>query len=158
MSKYASQIQHQENCGADYQAQNPLVIQASVGLSAYDIMYTAGCLKDTKGAYCFADFITNSTKIEDTYPYYLPLGISLPPGSAPDCNSCVQRTMQTYSAAAVKSGQLISKTYPSAAQVIDTQCGGSFIPSKVKVSAASSQAISVMTALFSTLIISFILR
>lgn len=48
----AYKIKQPEVCGADYTAQNPLVLQAYQGLLAYASMYQAGCLKDTAGSYC----------------------------------------------------------------------------------------------------------
>jgi hypothetical protein len=52
MNTLAWKITLKENCGADYTAQNPIVLQAFAGFVAYQPMYQAGCLKDTQGSYC----------------------------------------------------------------------------------------------------------
>jgi hypothetical protein len=157
MSKYAGQLRLGDNCGLDYNSQNPLVIQALVGLNAYDVMYKAGCLKGSGGAYCFADAITNVTPVSDSYPYYLPLGLNLPSGELPSCSSCVQQTMQIFASNAI--GQLLTKTYTSAAQQINNQCGSNWIPSKAKLSLASTYAgASMLQVILLSLIICWVLR
>lgn len=52
MQNIANKIKQPDVCGADYTAQNPLVLQAYGGLLAYASMYQAGCLKDAAGSYC----------------------------------------------------------------------------------------------------------
>jgi hypothetical protein len=156
MSKYANQLRLAENCGLDYNTQNPLVIQALVGLNAYDVMYKAGCLKTSGGAYCFADAITNVTPVTDSYPYYLPMGLSLPPGEPPSCSSCVQQAMQIFANNAA--GQLLTKTYAGAAQQINDQCGANWIPAKAKTSLASMTAgTSMIQAILLAFLVSWVL-
>lgn len=131
MSSYASKIRHQENCGADYTAQNPFVMQAVIGFSSYRVMYKAGCLKTTANTYCFADAVTNMSSQHDSYPYFLPLGISLPTDSHPSCSPCIKAVMETFAGAAKDRGQVISSTYSSAARHLDKTCGPGWIPTQV---------------------------
>jgi hypothetical protein len=131
MSSYANKIRQQDNCGADYAAQNPFVMQAVIGLSSYRIMYRAGCQKTAAGTYCFADAVTNMSSQQDSYPFFLPLGISLPTDSHPSCSPCVKSVMETFASAAKDRGQVISKTYASAARHLDKACGPGWIPTQV---------------------------
>ena len=59
MSNLATQLTSNANCGADYQAQNPNVMQAYDGFVSYATLYSAGCTKDSDGNYCksFRTFI-----------------------------------------------------------------------------------------------------
>jgi hypothetical protein len=156
MSKYASQIRTPDNCGLDYASQNPLVIQAYMGFSAYDVMYQASCLKDSAGAYCFADAITNVTLVADSYPYYLPFGLTLPSTEPLSCDPCVQQTMQTF--ANNPGGTLLANTYPSAAQQINSQCGTNYVPTQVKSAAFKRLPFSSWTMLFIAFVVSLVLR
>ncbi|KAH0559223.1 hypothetical protein GP486_004264 [Trichoglossum hirsutum] len=85
MSTYARNLKLDSNCGDDFRAQNPLVLQAYQGLLAYEPLYRAGCLKatTTTGGYCFANAITNTSSSSDSYIYFLPLGVPLPGGARP---------------------------------------------------------------------------
>jgi hypothetical protein len=131
MAAYKSKIRQQDNCGADYTAQNPFVTQAHVGLSSYRVMYRAGCQKTSAGAYCFADAVTNTSSLEDSYPYFLPLGISLPTDAHPSCSQCTKRVMETFASAASDRSQVISNTYLSAARQLDKSCGPGWIPTHI---------------------------
>lgn len=144
MSKYNSQLKSAANCGTDYQAQNPLVIQAVVGLSTYDVLYNAGCLKDQKsGAYCFARAVTNVTPVADSFPYYLPLGLTL--SGQPSCSSCTQRTMEVFGNATGSSGILLANTYEPAAKLVDSKCGNNWVSLDGKAkSLASSDRVGTM--------------
>ena len=75
----------------------------------------------------FANAITNTTAVTDSYPYYLPLGVSLPGSSRPTCNTCLQDTMAIFSSFAGNTTQPISQTYGDAAQQIDIGCGPTFV-------------------------------
>ncbi|KAH0538678.1 hypothetical protein FGG08_004753 [Glutinoglossum americanum] len=120
MSLFARSLKQDNNCGDDYRAQNPLVVQAYNGLLAYEPLYHAGCLQDqSTGSYCFANAITNASSAADSYVYFLPLGVSLPGGARPTCNSCLQRTMATFSTFAANATQPLSGTYVAAAQQIN---------------------------------------
>ena len=52
MSDLATQLTQNANCGADFKAQNPMVLQAYDGFLSYAVLYHAGCQKDTGGNYC----------------------------------------------------------------------------------------------------------
>jgi len=137
MNKLLTQIQQPQNCGPDLTAENPLVVEAVAGFSAYPVLFNASCLQDDAGDYCFADAITNASKAADTFPYYLPLGTELPLGIAIDCNSCVQRTMDIY-ANATTDGSNLGKTYDAAAKQLDDRCGAAWVPVKSVASSAAS--------------------
>jgi len=133
MASLARDIRSDSNCGADYASRNPVVLQAYAGLVAYEPLYHAGCLKNSRGSYCFADAVTNTSSPSDSYVYYLPLGLSLPGGSMPTCDTCLQNTMAIFSNAAANSSQPISGDYVNAAQQIDMSCGPSFVNTTVAV-------------------------
>ncbi|KAL8692474.1 MAG: hypothetical protein Q9218_002510 [Villophora microphyllina] len=75
LTQFALQLRQTENCADDYRRQQPLVVSAYNALISYEPLYKAGCERDEKGNYCFANAITNQTSPTDSYPYYLPLGI-----------------------------------------------------------------------------------
>lgn len=79
----------------------------------------------------FANAITNITSPSDSYPYYLPLGSSLPGGSRPTCNSCLQETMGAFSGFAGDQSLPLSRTYVDAARQINLGCGPSFVEENV---------------------------
>jgi hypothetical protein len=128
MQALANNLTSSENCGADYEAQNPTVQAAHTGLIAYEPLYTASCLKNpSTSAYCFADAVTNASSPTDSYVYYLALNQSLPGGSQPTCNSCLQDTMAVFDAAAANRSQPVASTYVAAAQQINVNCGPAFV-------------------------------
>ncbi|MCJ1478506.1 hypothetical protein MMC13_007186 [Lambiella insularis] len=131
MSTLAGQIRDDANCGQDYADQNSLVVQAYNGLVSYAPLYQAGCLKDSQGSYCFANAVTNASSPSDPFPYYLPLGFSLPGASRPTCSSCLQQTMNIFAAAASNLTQPVSLDYNNAAVQIDQVCGPTFVNSTV---------------------------
>lgn len=134
MSSLAKNIIQDSACGQDYQAQNPIVLQAHAGLVAYEPLYRATCLKNPATSnYCFADAITNASNPADSYPYYLALGIALPGSSRPTCTKCLQNAMGIFARAAVDQNQPLSTTYISAAQQIDMGCGPEFVNATVPV-------------------------
>lgn len=128
LSSFASDLREDSNCGSDYRRQQPVVLSAYNGLVSYSPLYRAGCEKDGKGNYCFANAIQNMTSPTDSYPYYLPLGIALPGGSQPTCSDCLKRTMDIFNQAANndKAQQPLLGDYASAAQMIDVGCGPGF--------------------------------
>ncbi|KAF2461269.1 hypothetical protein BDY21DRAFT_278223 [Lineolata rhizophorae] len=127
MDSLAHDIKDDSNCGNDFRNENPMVIQAYDGFVAYRLLYQAGCLKDDRGSYCYANAITNTSSATDSYPYYLPLGVALPGGSRPTCNDCLQRTMEIFSLQAGNETQPVSQTYGNAAQQINMGCGPEFV-------------------------------
>jgi hypothetical protein len=151
MASYANKIKQQENCGADYAAQNPLVQQAYNGLSAYVVAFQAGCQKDESGDYCFANAITNVSSIADSYPYFLPLGMPLTPGTRPSCSACLKNTMQVFAVGARNSSQLISKTYSQAAEQLNMACGVDWLQVNVPISSSATK-FSISRAALATLL------
>lgn len=87
MDSYARELQLATACKTDLDNDTPLVIQALNGLIAYPVAYSASCLRDQEGSYCFANAVSNTSSPTDSYPYYLPVGQELPAGSRPTCNS-----------------------------------------------------------------------
>jgi hypothetical protein len=135
MAAYASRITADENCGFEYRATNPVVVQAFMALSAYMPLYRAGCLKDTDGAYCFAKAISNSTASSmDSWPYFIPLGISLPPGTRTSCSSCVQDTMVAFSV----EGGVFRTQYLKSAEQLNSRCEANWLPLTFKASLSSA--------------------
>ncbi|EMC94786.1 hypothetical protein BAUCODRAFT_56498, partial [Baudoinia panamericana UAMH 10762] len=127
MSWFAQQIQLQSNCGADLALQNPMVVQAFNGFLGYAPLYHAGCLTDTTGSYCFADAVLNQSAPSGSYVYYLPLGVQLPAGTRPTCNTCLQNTMSIFASAASNKSVPLSEDYTAAAQQVDIDCGPNFV-------------------------------
>ncbi|ORY08729.1 hypothetical protein BCR34DRAFT_488301 [Clohesyomyces aquaticus] len=127
MNALARELRDNANCAVDYANDNPQVLQAYNGLLAYYPLYQASCLKDDGGQYCYANAVTNTTATGDAYPYYLPLGVTMPGGARPTCNTCLQDAMAIFSSFAGNQTQPISKTYNAAAQQIDLGCGPTFI-------------------------------
>ena len=100
---------------------------------------------DDNGSYCYADAITNTTSPEDSYVYFLALGISLPAGSWPTCSKCLQKTMAIFATAAANLTQPVAGTYVTAAQQIDQGCGPTFVNSNVTpIQGSASSAVSVV--------------
>lgn len=146
MANLANEIQSDSNCGADFSLGNPVVAQAYTGLIAYQPSYHAGCLTDSDGKYCFANAVTNSSAPTSSYIYYLPLGVQLPGGTQPTCDTCLQKTMSMFASYATNSSQPLSMDYGSAAQQVDMTCGPSFAASAA-VSTGAAPAISARSAL-----------
>lgn len=127
LSNVAENMTKTDNCGDDYNLGNPTVTQAYIGLIAYQVVYSATCLKDdTTAVYCFADAVTNTTNNSETYFYFLPLDSSLPGGTNPICAGCLKDTMNIYHIATANREQPIANTYTAAAQQVNTMCGPSF--------------------------------
>ena len=151
MSTLANELRDDANCGQDYYLENPLVRQAWNGFVAYAPLYEAGCLKDSLGTFCYANAITNTTSPEDSYVYFLALGIPLPAGSWPTCSTCLQKTMAYFATAAANLTQPVSQTYVSAAQQIDQGCGPNFVNSNITpIQGSASSAISMIMDTVST--------
>ena len=132
MQAIANNLTSPENCGLDYTAQNPTVLAAHTGLIAYKPLYTASCLKNpSTSSYCFADAVTNASSPTDSYVYYLALNTSLPGGSQPTCNTCLQDTMAIFDAAAANRSQPVASTYVAAAQQINVNCGPGFVNASI---------------------------
>ncbi|KAL3419571.1 hypothetical protein PVAG01_08069 [Phlyctema vagabunda] len=140
-SSIAANLSLAENCGSDLANQNPLVQEALLGFDSYQILYQASCLRDPNTAsYCFADAVTNSSSPTDSYPYYLPLNVSLPGGSQPTCDMCLRNTMEIFAAASSNRTNAIASTYASAAQIINVGCGPGFVNATLPAPAVTGSA------------------
>lgn len=122
--------------------------QAYAGLLAYDVSYNASCLKKSpapgdpdapqnSGNYCFANAVTNTTSPTDSYVYYIPLGITLPAGNLPTCDSCLTSTMAVYANAAADKSQPLSLDYAASAAMINDMCGPSFVNASIPAAGSS---------------------
>ncbi|KAK4574410.1 hypothetical protein LTR86_002172 [Recurvomyces mirabilis] len=138
MASLAQSIQLTSHCGRDLQMQNPTVMQAYNGLLAYQPIFHAGCLTDSEGNYCFANAVQNKTAPTSSYIYYLPLGVQLPAGTSPACNTCLQQTMTIFGNAAGNKSLPLSMDYTPAAQQIDIQCGPQFVVASVAHTSSAS--------------------
>lgn len=136
MATLAQQIQLDEHCGADLRMQNPMVSQAYNGFVAYQPVYHAGCLKDSHGNFCFADAANNISSPTSGYIYYLPLGMKLPAGYRPACNTCLQDTMRIFVSYTADSSQPLSSNFIPAAQHVEAQCGPRFVEPFMPLSSA----------------------
>lgn len=126
MNKLSSNLTNA--CSADLNAQNPAIIEAQIGLEAYNTLYTASCLRNrVTSSYCYADAVTNASSSTNPYIYYLPLNISLPGGAAPTCDDCLVDTMAVFDKATSDRSSPIAGDYASAAQEINLHCGPGFI-------------------------------
>ena len=139
MTSIASQLMDNKNCGADFRNQQPLVLQAYNGLVAYEPVYKATCLKDADTTeYCFTEAVTNSSNSDDVYPYYTAIGLNLPAGGSPTCNSCLHQSMNIFAQYAVRKEQPLSSTYLGCADAVDGTCGAGFADTAVKVGSIKS--------------------
>jgi hypothetical protein len=128
LGSLAANLTAQENCGADFDLGNSIVVQAHLAMTAYPTLYSASCLQDPDTSmYCFANAVTNLTTPSNVYIYYLPLNISLPGSSIPSCSRCLQQTMAVFQSSAANRKQPIAYTYQTAAQQIETICGPGFV-------------------------------
>jgi hypothetical protein len=127
MDGYATALLSSAACKADYDSNNPIVLQAYNGLVAYLPSYQASCLHGKDGNYCFANAVTNTTSPGDAYPYYLPIGQELPAASRPTCNSCLKQAMSVFASYSKNTSQPLAQTYNSAAQQISIACGTTFL-------------------------------
>ena len=149
MSSFAQTLRSSTACQDDYNSENPQVRQAYAGLLAYDVSYNASCLKNSPTAgsldkqqdndnFCFANAVTNKTSPTDSYIYYLPLGISLPSGSIPTCDSCLTSTMAIYANAAANKSQPLNLDYVNSATMVNEMCGPAFVNASIPSASSSS--------------------
>ncbi|KAF4814648.1 hypothetical protein CGCSCA5_v007648 [Colletotrichum siamense] len=124
----ASNLTLAANCGSDYEAGNPIVMQAYLGMKSYEMLYKATCLTDPDTSmYCFANAVTNLTTPSNVYFYYLPLNMTLPGSANPTCGSCLRRTMEIYQTYTSNRKLPISYTYEDAASQVNTICGPEYV-------------------------------
>jgi hypothetical protein len=126
-----------------------MIRQAYAGLITYDVLYRASCLKNNpdpqatgqnNNNYCFANAITNTSNPTDSYIYYLPLGIPLPPGSLPTCSGCLKDTMALFATAASNKSQPLNLDYVDAATMVDRDCGPNFVNATMNADSSSARA------------------
>ncbi|ETS76312.1 hypothetical protein PFICI_11699 [Pestalotiopsis fici W106-1] len=142
LDQVASNLTETANCADDYEQQNSVVVQAYLGLKGYQPLYSASCLQDADtSAYCFANAVTNSSAIADTYLYYLPLNISYPNITTPDCNSCTKNVLGIFQAATADRDAAIANTYADAANAVNAQCGAGFVNATLPEAQVSSAAV-----------------
>ncbi|KAH9899203.1 hypothetical protein C8Q73DRAFT_310243 [Cubamyces lactineus] len=123
MAWFAENIKTQ--CKKDIAANNSIVTDAVAGLAAYDLMREVGCQTDAQtNTYCYVE--AAQARPADLYLYALPLGLGLPNQTVPSCTSCVKNVMQAFVSDGMNLSALRS-TYPSAATVLNSACGGDFV-------------------------------
>jgi len=145
-----------ENCSQEYNSGQPNIMQAYVGLRAYNVLYKATCLRDEENddMYCFANAVTNTSTPANAYFYYLPLNKALPQAANPACSKCLQDTMAIYQAAAAYRKQAIANTYVAAAETLNSICGPQFandtLPAEIQDAAGrfAISSLAVSTAVF----------
>ncbi|KAK0621492.1 hypothetical protein B0T17DRAFT_494094 [Bombardia bombarda] len=129
-----------DNCAADYNLGNPVVVQTYVALKAYAPTYTATCTKDPESsAYCFAETVTSN--LSNVYIYFLPFNMSLANNPVPTCNSCLQNVMSVYHSATANRKQFIANTYVAAANNININCGPDFVNQTLAAEVVSSNGL-----------------
>ncbi|KAI2468557.1 hypothetical protein F4781DRAFT_263927 [Annulohypoxylon bovei var. microspora] len=153
----AEKLKSDDNCGEDYDKQNAVVIQAYMGMKAYEEVYGATCLTNPDtSAYCFVNAVTNLTTASNVYLYNLPFNSSLPESALPACDSCTSETMKIYQSAAADRTKWIANTYVQAAQQVDSECGANFVstvlpealPESAATSAAQAPSLLILSLLF----------
>ncbi|TVY21841.1 hypothetical protein LARI1_G000223 [Lachnellula arida] len=128
MTSFANNITQTSSCSSDLASKNPLIVSAQLGLQAYKPMYQASCLRNpSTNAYCFADAITNSSNPSDSFIYHLPLNVTLPGGSMPTCNNCLQQAMAVFEVASSDRTSALASDYVSAASQVNAICGPTFV-------------------------------
>ncbi|KAK1967078.1 hypothetical protein LY78DRAFT_680401 [Colletotrichum sublineola] len=128
LSGVAGNLTLDANCGSDYQSGNPIVMQAYLGLTAYEMLYKATCLTDPDTSmYCFANAVTNLTTPSNVYFYYLPLNLTLPASANPTCGPCLRQTMDIFQTYTMNRKLPIASTYEDAAMQVNTICGPEYV-------------------------------
>jgi hypothetical protein len=100
-----------------------------LGLQAFEILRTAGCLSDPNmNTYCYLTAARSSNPF-DLFVYSLPLGIQLPRSSTTSCSACSKSIMSVY-ADALKSGMqgapTLRTTFFDGLAMCRTGCGAEF--------------------------------
>ncbi|TPX21413.1 hypothetical protein DIZ76_015370 [Coccidioides immitis] len=141
LSHFGREVGSKAACDKDLAAENPLVLQARNGFVAYKFVHDATCLKNPDtGSYCLADAVT-SEQAADAFIYHLAVGAALPGSTRPQCNKCLQATMEVYSQGAGIGEQPLSLTYKPAAKQINIGCGPGFVSESVRSGAAALSAL-----------------
>lgn len=157
LNNLATDLIKEDNCKEDYELQNQVVVQAYLGLRAYQPLYSATCLTDPDtSAYCFANAVTNLTTPSNVYFYYMPLNLTFPGSAVPSCNWCTQQTMGIFQSATANRKQMIANTYADAAVQVNTVCGPGFVNETLPEATVESAALS-MHQPPSVLLLSFLI-
>lgn len=130
-----------QNCGADYELENSIVVATYNALMSYQTVYSTTCLMDPgTSSYCFANAITNATNYNNAYFYYLPLNMTLPPTATPNCNWCLQQTMAIYQAQSANRKLAVASTYSPAAEIVNSGCGSNFVNATLPIAILQASA------------------
>lgn len=128
MGWFAQQLQ--SACTTEISQTNELVTSTLIGLEAYSLMRSAGCLPDTAtNAYCYVESVESSHP-DDMFYYQLPLGTALPNNTLPSCSSCTQSLMAQYVEEGLNTTGL-RETYADAALITNKVCGNGFVSETV---------------------------
>ncbi|TVY46708.1 hypothetical protein LOCC1_G004664, partial [Lachnellula occidentalis] len=141
MNSFATNMTQSSTCASDLTSANPLIASAHLGLQAYKPMYQASCLRNpSSNAYCFAEAITNTSNPSDSFIYHLPLNVTLPGGSMPTCDDCLQQVMGVFEAASSDRAGALASDYVGAATQVNAICGPTFVNASLAASIKSSGA------------------
>ncbi|KAK9472538.1 uncharacterized protein V1510DRAFT_365490 [Dipodascopsis tothii] len=142
MDSYQAELVLDDNCAADYGLGNPLVVEAYNAFQAYNQLFEAGCLKTNGDDYCFVNAFDNATFSNDANIYYLPLDVALASSANATCSTCGQDIMAVFARYANDTTEALSRTYLSAAQILDGDCGNDYASTAVINTSASSSSTS----------------
>ncbi|KAJ7108601.1 hypothetical protein C8R44DRAFT_636287 [Mycena epipterygia] len=118
-------------CAIDLKDGNSMAVNTQIGLNAFPVMRSAGCLVDpTTNSFCYLDAVRNSNPA-DTYFYSLPLGVSIPNNTIASCSSCTKSLMTLYYGALDNSSEAagltaLEDTYNGAAKIAVADCGTAY--------------------------------
>lgn len=127
MSKLASDLLDDANCGLDYADGNPLVTSAYINMVTYEPIYRATCLTDPETSdYCLVEAATNTSSPTDYDIYLVPYGSTIDSKSPPTCNACLQATLDTFAKFAQVDGQPLADSYLPTATIVNNACGSKF--------------------------------
>lgn len=141
MQDVAQKLIAPENCGADYELKNTVVVDTYIAMQAYQPVYEATCTKDREreeSLYCYAKAVTNTTTPSNVYFYYLALNLTLPGTTVPTCSTCLQDIMAIYQRHTANRNQPIALTYEQAATQVNTMCGTDFVNETLAAEVVSS--------------------
>lgn len=162
LSEQASALISPDNCGQEYDNQQPNIHRVHLGLTSFDVLYKATCLRDDDNDnYCFANAVTNTSTPANAYVYFLPLNMTLPGSATPGCGSCLRDTMAIYQAATATRSLAIADTYEGAAARVNEVCGEGFVnetlPEAVEGSARVGMAPGVVFTMAAVVLLNWVL-
>jgi len=118
-------------CAIDLKDGNSMAVSTQIGLNAFDLMRSAGCLADpSTNTYCYVDAVHNSNP-SDSYFYSIPLGVSIPNNTIASCSACTKSLMTLYYGALANASEsagltALQSSYESAAKVAVADCGTAY--------------------------------